>query len=328
MFLTLAAATTLSLGSLPSCSWNRPGADPYVGEVPAAVERYRDIPPEVRAALRARMERRAYDDIAVIRRDEIVGQHRYGELRDMHFGKGRLCRSVTRSGWPQQAEERGLVYCEQGHCIIVPTICRNVSRVTRLGPARDDHAQADELQFEPPGAGLPRDASFADDAASDPVREAATARLPGEPGGLTGPLAPSNDPAAGPVDGGTSGDGADAPFMPGSETLLPLPTPWVPESGPGTDPVPGVPPGTDPVPPAGPGSDTPPPVPPGGPPPEPPPVPPAGPPFGLPVVPQPGVPPVTPIPEPGTWALMLAGLGLVGLMARRRRNQRSVGSTG
>jgi hypothetical protein len=29
--------------------------------------------------------------------------------------------------------------------------------------------------------------------------------------------------------------------------------------------------------------------------------------------------PVTPIPEPGTWALMLGGLGALGLLARRRR---------
>ena len=30
------------------------------------------------------------------------------------------------------------------------------------------------------------------------------------------------------------------------------------------------------------------------------------------------VPPVTPIPEPGTYALMLGGLALLGLVARRR----------
>ena len=28
---------------------------------------------------------------------------------------------------------------------------------------------------------------------------------------------------------------------------------------------------------------------------------------------------VTPVPEPGEWAMMLAGLGIVGLIARRRR---------
>lgn len=74
-----------------------------------------------------------YDDIAEIRRDTIRGVQTYSDLRDMHFGEGRLCRLPSRALWSAQHTERGLVYCEQEHCLIVPTVCRNVSRVTRTG---------------------------------------------------------------------------------------------------------------------------------------------------------------------------------------------------
>jgi hypothetical protein len=97
------------------------------------VDRYRDIPAETRGALKARMLAHQYDDIAEIRRDTITGTQTYTDLRDMHFGEGRLCRLPSRALWSAQHTERGLVYCEQEHCLIVPTVCRNVSRVTRTG---------------------------------------------------------------------------------------------------------------------------------------------------------------------------------------------------
>ena len=126
-------AATLASATLAVCSWASPGADPYMGDVIAAVDRYRDIPADVRQALQARMLAHQYDDIAEIRRDTITGTQTYSDLRDMHFGEGRLCRLPSRALWSAQHTELGLVYCEQGHCLIVPTVCRNVSRVTRTG---------------------------------------------------------------------------------------------------------------------------------------------------------------------------------------------------
>ena len=146
---TLLVASSVTL---PSCSWDRPGVDPYMGDIQAAVDRYRDIPVEVRARLKEKMRKRAYDDIATITRDRIEGKQPYSDLRDMHFGKGRICRQVTRSKWGAKAVERGLVYCEGEHCLIVPTVCRNVSRVT---PEKLDVETAfgQEDPAEPPGAG-------------------------------------------------------------------------------------------------------------------------------------------------------------------------------
>ncbi len=131
MIAAIALAATVA-----ACSWDRPGVDPFMGDVPAAVDRYTDIPREIRAALKLRMQRRTYDTVAVITRDEIIapGGERFGLLRDMHFGNGRVCSEVTRARWTNDMQERGLVYCEQGHCLIVPTVCRNVSQISRLVP--------------------------------------------------------------------------------------------------------------------------------------------------------------------------------------------------
>jgi hypothetical protein len=113
-----------------ACDWNAPGHNPFMGDVVAAIDAYQDIPAAVRARLQQRMARRAYDEVVRIRRDSIDGRRSYrSEIRDMHFGNGQRCATVDRSAWTAQAVERGLVYCEAGHCILVPTVCRNVSRI-------------------------------------------------------------------------------------------------------------------------------------------------------------------------------------------------------
>lgn len=193
------------------CSWNHPGVNPFMGDVVGAVDRYRDIPPEVRAKLKARMEKRDYDDLVGIRRDSIEGRggYDYGDsITDMHFGTNQLCHTVTRSSWTREMLERGLVYCESGYCILVPTVCRNVSRISRTGvgpeaaaappllaaaPAVDGFPPVD--YFGPSMAGLPAD---------DMVGEAPWGGLPadGAPDG-GGPGSPVGAPA--PVLGGFAG---------------------------------------------------------------------------------------------------------------------------
>jgi hypothetical protein len=136
-----------------ACSWNRPGVDPFMGDVVAAVDRYRDIPAEVRARLKARMAKRQYDDLVSIRRDSIDGRAGYqygGAISDMHFGTNQVCHSVTRAAWTPAMQERGLVYCEAGHCILVPTVCRNVSRIGRKG-VLNERAEAPPESDEPEG---------------------------------------------------------------------------------------------------------------------------------------------------------------------------------
>lgn len=175
--LLVAAATALP----GTCAWDDPGRDPFLGDVPAAVDHYRDIPRPVRQRLKARMAEHRYDDFVEITRDDIQGSAAYEpEIRQMHFGaKGRRCAAVTRTAWRDTHREHGLVYCEEGHCILVPTVCRNVSRIVRrpdaptvaalpppLPAALPAAPPLGELLFAPPGAG-PLDSSTASPGTAD-----------------------------------------------------------------------------------------------------------------------------------------------------------------
>lgn len=236
MSLLFVTALAAAASTVPVCSWDRPGANPYMGDVVAAVDHYTDLPLATRQALKKRMAARQYDDVAVIKRDSIAGKHRYGsEIADMHFGPGQVCRSVTRSKWTDKAEERGLVYCEGEHCIIVPTVCRNVSRVSRVAPQRAD-AGPDAPAAGGSDAGQQRIASaatgdhgstgdfpFGSPAAGPSFEQASDASHPGQPvspaprsGSGDSPGGSGGIPGGGPVfggnPGGSSGGGNSPPW--------------------------------------------------------------------------------------------------------------------
>lgn len=152
MILTTVLAAGLTL---PVCSWDKPGANPFMGDVVAAVDNYKDIPEVTRKALKEKMQKRQYDDIAVIKRDSIEGKEMYSSvIFDMHFGKGNVCKTITRAQWQPTQQERGLVYCVGQECVIVPTVCRNVSRIRKPAIIKTAAKPAeDELLFDPPAAG-------------------------------------------------------------------------------------------------------------------------------------------------------------------------------
>jgi len=263
---TLTVASTASTG-LAACSWDRPGHDSFMGDVPAAVDRYTDIAPAVRERLKARMRAHDYDDVVEISRDRISGNADYEPgIRDMHFGQGRVCGTVSRAGWMEDHRERALVYCEGQDCVMVPTVCRNVSRIARVpgnggGSARPPGD--DELLFDPPGAGAP--APVPGDA------PAPLSTLPPSP--LTG--VPTTPPGA---------------FVTPPRVAIGPPSTGAPPTGLPTPPIFVLPPAVT----------------------EPPPivVPPVGPPVA---------PPIAPVPEPSTWAMLAAGLGMLACWIRRSR---------
>jgi len=285
---TACMLATLSLAPLPAsakgiaradvldnCNWNRPGVDPFMGDVVAAVDRYTDIAPPVREQLKERMRARQYDEIVVISRDAIRGKGNYNaRISDMHFGPGRVCRNVTRAGWNEQMQERGLVYCVQGQCILVPTICRNVSRITQApasappaaGAAPGGAAPVAAAPAAPAAAGVPlidnpdalRGGSFTGGAM--PPEVASIPFLPFDyvrtVGGITSPAGMGGG-------GGGGGGGSGRPPDQGSSIIVP-PTVIIPTL-------------------------------------------------------PPTVPTVLPaVPEPQTWAMLLAGLALTAFGARKR----------
>lgn len=246
LLATLALAASVGT-TLPQCNWDRPGANPFMGDVVAAVDRYTDIPAATRSKLQARMKARQYDEIALIQRDGIQGQSRYeSEIRDMHFGAGAVCRTVTRSQWTAKMQERGLVYCEDGQCILVPTVCRNVSRIRRAAPpaavapsqsinlassTREGAAEALPLEFEAPGAGPLA-------AGGTPDSFANRAGLPGtapgfasDSGGLGAPGGASPNTSLGGGGGQPGLIETGIPALPGrvAQASLPTDTPAVPE---------------------------------------------------------------------------------------------------
>ena len=249
MLPAAALATILKESAqLTQCSWDEPGHNPFMGDVVAAIDRYTDIPLAVRTRLKARMARRQYDDIASIRRDSIEGTARYeARIRDMHFGIGRVCTTVSRQAWLPSHQERGLVYCEGSECIIVPTVCRNVSRIRRdasgVLASRDllafDASIGDALLFDAPAAGpLPwseaePDSRFAGGGPfqGDPGGQGVS--VPGgtaseSPGGLPGTLGGpegsggTEKPLSGPVPGGNPGAPRSDPMG-----VVPEPQTWL-----------------------------------------------------------------------------------------------------
>lgn len=140
--MTILLAVTLAASMHPTCSWDHPGQNPYTGNTAAAIDRYADIPESVRGTLKRRIAEGLSDDQVNITRDGISGKGKYDpQIRDMHFGKASVCGAVTRSKWAEDRVEPGAVYCVDKHCILVPKICGNVSRISRAAPALADAAK-------------------------------------------------------------------------------------------------------------------------------------------------------------------------------------------
>jgi hypothetical protein len=205
--LQLILSTTLVAAS-PGCSWAHPGANPYRGDPARALADF-DLPPATRDQLRAMMAAHRYTDVATITRDDITGTHGYADLREMHSGRGRVCHGeVDRSAWSATHRERGLVYCADDACVIVPTICNNVALVSRK-PERVAALDDGPIDIEPAAGPRPDESSISAPPLDFLPAPDVAGLLPDMPEPSGGEL-PGGD---GPIGGG--GPGGDSPVVGG-----------------------------------------------------------------------------------------------------------------
>jgi hypothetical protein len=114
---------------IDNCSWDNPGINPYTGTVVEAVSHY-NLNKEAKEEILLKLSHHSFDDSVIIDKDSIEGSKSYTNVREMHFGANKICHSVSRTKWKGR-QERGLVYCSGDQCIIIPSVCGNVSRVDR-----------------------------------------------------------------------------------------------------------------------------------------------------------------------------------------------------
>ena len=219
MSAVLQLILSTSLVAAPAgCSWAHPGANPYRGDPVQALADF-DVPEDTRAKLRALMAAHHYTDVATITRDDIVGARGYTDLREMHSGRGQVCHgSVDRTAWSPARHERGLVYCADDACVIVPTICNNVSLVSRK-PDREAPLDEGPIDIEPSAGPPPGPANATSTTPSDtappldftPIPGGGLPDLPESPGG--GGNGGGGFPGGGnPVGGGGGGGGGGEPI--------------------------------------------------------------------------------------------------------------------
>jgi hypothetical protein len=125
----LAALGTTVAHAAP-CDWSKPGAAPYRGQsVETALAAY-DMPEHARAEIAGKVKTMLEDGIALITRDKITSpQGSVWGLRDMHWSGGMCTGPVSRQGWAADRVEAALIYCSGPHCIAIPVVCGNVSRI-------------------------------------------------------------------------------------------------------------------------------------------------------------------------------------------------------
>ena len=224
LFLGAALLIASVTASAADCSWDHPGQDRFTGDVVKAVDSFSDLDAGTRARLKDRLKNlKNYDDVVTITRDGITGKSSYDpEIRNMHFGKDRLCKTVTRKKWLPDHREHGMVYCEGSSCVMIPAVCGNLSEITRRAAVGGGGTPApdDGIAGGPGGGGVPL--------LLQPPQQPPT--VPGAieplvPPELLVPPEPLPDPAEIVT---PPGPWLQPPYLPNSPSIIVLPPPPVP----------------------------------------------------------------------------------------------------
>lgn len=138
--IALAASLAATSGT---CEWAPALQANYQGDTSQVVERFQDIPLELRRRLRQRMETHSFDEVVTIQRDVILGKQRYAkEISGIQTGGNAVCAQANRTHWKTSEQELALTYCENAYCVMVSFNGHHVGRITRLAPAANDTALA------------------------------------------------------------------------------------------------------------------------------------------------------------------------------------------
>jgi len=114
-----------------NCDWNNPGSNPYRGaSIYSAVQSY-GFPKESTDEIVWKIKANMTDAVIYVKRDSIESPFGIASnLRDMHFGNNKRCNGkVIRNNWNSLDEKPALVYCSSQHCVAIPVVCGNISRI-------------------------------------------------------------------------------------------------------------------------------------------------------------------------------------------------------
>lgn len=136
--------------------WKVRGVNPYMGDIPNAVDDYKaEFTPAEREELKRRMRLLDYDEVVIISKYSIQGNGKRRvydtAITKMHSGHKGVA-DPSRERWADTDVERGLVYCVQGNarCVLVPTVCRNVALIGTSVLPTIPHSPAPPPPTEPP----------------------------------------------------------------------------------------------------------------------------------------------------------------------------------
>lgn len=150
LLLTICAPANALIGG--DCTWRDPGREPYTGSVTDAIMSFDHIRYDQRLLLSLMVRHRPPVDVVAIGRETVTGSRHFSYDRGvngMHFGRGRVCGTVTRDGWAADQIEIARVWCLDRWCIVIPDVCGNVAWTVRYPLASEVMHKATHAVPEP-----------------------------------------------------------------------------------------------------------------------------------------------------------------------------------
>lgn len=123
---------------LQTCEWSHPGSNRSLVDPVVAVARL-EMPAPTRAVLVEKMRRHQFDDVvridwASIRSENGADQYE-AVIRNMNFGSGSICKTMTRNTWKADHVESAIVYLVDGRAFGFASVCGNLFEITRTEDA-------------------------------------------------------------------------------------------------------------------------------------------------------------------------------------------------